>query len=148
LYCNYTTFTERGTFHIYRVTPTQMPLNMYTERNESMPCRPNKVTAQLKGTCDYAKHDTYNMWITKHPLAVTYLQDSWAVKYPPRRRELSNSSVSKCSRQLNNNKCTILNNTDNLSTPCTVAEAVDASTKNNRRLKYNHTEKITPYFMC
>jgi len=36
---------------------------MYTEGDESILCTDQKVkvTAELKGTCDYAKYDTYNM---------------------------------------------------------------------------------------
>jgi len=36
--CNYTTFTERGTFHIYRMIPTQILLNSYIEGEESILC--------------------------------------------------------------------------------------------------------------
>ena len=46
------------------------------------------------------------------------------------------------------NKCTILNDANNLPTPYTVTEAVDASTKSNRIMKYKHTQKKSRFFFC
>ena len=49
LSCSYTTFTKRGTVHIYGVIPTQILLNIYTDGDASILCT-DKIRQRYCGT--------------------------------------------------------------------------------------------------
>jgi hypothetical protein len=107
----------------------------------------DKVTAELTGTCVYGKYHTYSMWRTKHLLAVTHLLHSCAVKLPQRRRELSNSSVSKCASKVDNKKIYYFKQRWQFILTTYCDGSCGCHTNRNRRMKCKHTEKITQYFV-
>jgi hypothetical protein len=87
---NYTTFTELGTFHIYRMIPTQLLLNTYTEGDASIMCT-DQIRQSYCGTngnlrlckisyLQYVKNKTPVSWNTFARLVCSKLNEmqTWA----------------------------------------------------------------------